>query len=115
MNYQTNVIPYYQNSKIYIQASDAEGLSLSLIEAMVSGVVPIATIAGCEEDIITNKETGLLIPIGSPEAIAKAITYLLEDKRYNTIRNNILKSRGKFHVDNAISTCDKLIKNLFDL
>ncbi|NJM15420.1 MAG: glycosyltransferase [Bacteroidales bacterium] len=56
--YTKDVLSYLRKSKIYVQSSRQEGLSISLIEAMAVGLVPVSTKAGSEEDIITHGQNG---------------------------------------------------------
>lgn len=61
----------------FLLPSVFEGTPLTLMEAMYSGL-PIITTDTCGmRDVIRHKETGLLVPIRSPEAIAQAIAQLL--------------------------------------
>jgi glycosyltransferase involved in cell wall biosynthesis len=50
-----------------------------LIEAMAAGKPTVGTQVGGIPDIIEDGVTGLLVPPGSPDALAKAITTILED------------------------------------
>ena len=56
LGYQNDVLSHLNRAKFFIQASIKEGLSLSLIEALGAGVVPIVTEAGSEKDIIKDKK-----------------------------------------------------------
>ncbi len=63
---------------IFLLPSDYEGLPLTLLEAMAAGKPVIATdVAGSE--LIIDNQTGLLVPVRSPEALAKAILYLAKN------------------------------------
>jgi phosphatidylinositol alpha-1,6-mannosyltransferase len=63
------------------QAPDGwvEAQGLTLIEAMLSGTPVVATRTGGVTDVISDKQTGLLVPERSPEAIAEAIRLLVDD------------------------------------
>jgi len=110
--YQKNVKKYLLESDMYVQASDKEGLSLSLIEAMSLGVVPIATIAGSEEDHIEDGVNGYLIPTENPAAIANAVVKLSDKQKYSQMRENVLNYRKNFSIKNAIKTCQILIEKV---
>ncbi len=62
---------------VFVLPSDCEPFGLVLIEAMARGIPVIGTKAGGVPEIITHEETGLLVPPKQPEALAKAIYYLL--------------------------------------
>ena len=58
---------------------DTEGLGVVLLEAMTHGVPVIGSNVGGITDIVTDGETGLLVPPGDAEALAGAITRLQRD------------------------------------
>jgi glycosyltransferase involved in cell wall biosynthesis len=68
------VLPAVQDSK-----GDVEGLGVVLIEAIAHGKPVIASDSGGIPDIVIDGESGLLVPPGSPEALAAAIERLLAD------------------------------------
>ena len=54
-------------------SSSSEGIPLTVLEALAGGVPVVATRVGGTPEIITDGETGILIPAGEPEALAQAI------------------------------------------
>ena len=60
--------------------SIVEGRALVQQEAMSQGLILLATANAGGQDLIVNGKTGLLLPIRSPEAIAKAIDWLAENR-----------------------------------
>ena len=56
-----------------------EGLPIALLEAMSAGLPVIATQVEGVEEVITEGENGLLVPIGDTAALADAILRLLAD------------------------------------
>jgi glycosyltransferase involved in cell wall biosynthesis len=56
--------------------SSAEGFGLVLIEAMAAGVPVVATDVPGIRDVVRHDQTGLLVPVASPTAIAAAVTRL---------------------------------------
>ena len=80
-----------------ILPSHREGLPGSLMEAAACGRAMIATDApGCRE-IVIDDETGLLVPIEDPDAIARAITKLATSPalrtRYGNAARELVVSR----------------------
>ncbi len=62
---------------VFTLPSHREGMPRSIIEAMACGKPVVATnIRGCREEVIPG-ETGLLVPVGDPEALARALVQLL--------------------------------------
>jgi glycosyltransferase involved in cell wall biosynthesis len=64
---------------VLVLPSSAEGFGLVLIEAMAAGIPVIGTNAPGIRDVVKNGETGLLVPVGSPQELAEAIRRIMED------------------------------------
>lgn len=61
------------------QASQSEALPTALMEAGAIGRPVVATRVGGTEEVVDDQQTGLLVPAGDPEALAKAMECLLRD------------------------------------
>lgn len=61
-----------------------EGFPNSLIEAMAAGRAVVATRVGGVPDAVTEGETGLLAPRGDAQAVAVAMSRLLDDAKERT-------------------------------
>jgi len=59
--------------------SHAESFGVSLIEAMAEGLAAVASSSDGVLDIVTEGQTGLLVPPKSPHELAVALTRLIED------------------------------------
>ena len=64
---------------IFVLPSYSEGVSLALLEAMAAGLPVIATAVGGLPEVVTDGETGLLIPPRDAAALARALARLLDD------------------------------------
>lgn len=56
-----------------------EGLPRAVIEGMAQGIAPVVTDAGGSAELIEPGVSGLVVPPGSPEALAAAFSELLSD------------------------------------
>lgn len=94
---------------IYLLTSDFEGLPLSVLEAMASGLPIVATKAGGTVDIV-NDDNGILCDVGNKKQIVDALEYLIvnENERKNMSKKSIIKSR-KY----GLETCSKKYGKLF--
>jgi glycosyltransferase involved in cell wall biosynthesis len=90
----------------------AEGLGLTLVEALVAGSAVIGTPAGGIPEVVRDGETGLLVPDGDAAALAEALARLLAD---DALRHRLVAA-GQAHVRQLYSldaTVDRFL-DLFD-
>ena len=76
LGYREDVADILRQADIFLLPSVSEGFSISTVEAMMAGVAVIATRSGGPEELISDGETGLLIPPKDPEAIISAVSSL---------------------------------------
>jgi len=84
---------------LFLSSSISEGLPLSAIQAMVAKLPIVATSCGGWKELINNRETGLLVDVGSPDAIAEGIQLLVADE---DLQAALAEGASKY----AISTFD---------
>ncbi len=73
----TLVLPALRDAK-----GDVEGLGVVLLEALALGKPVIASDSGGIRDIVQHEKTGLLVPPGDAEALARAIARYVENPEY---------------------------------
>lgn len=66
-------------SKVFVLTSQTEGLSLALMEAMMSGVPAVVSDVGDLRDLVKNGTNGFLVEDHTPEKFAERISTLLRD------------------------------------
>ncbi|MCK4596461.1 glycosyltransferase, partial [bacterium] len=66
---------------LFVLSSLSEGVSMTLLEAMVAAKPVVATHVGGNIELINNGCNGLLVPTDDPEALTAAILRLLQDRR----------------------------------
>lgn len=66
---------------VFVLPSLWEGLPYSLIEAAALSKPVVATCVDGIEELVKDGQTGLLVPPKNPEALARAVVRLLENKR----------------------------------
>ena len=64
---------------VFVSASETESFGLAIAEAMAAGAAVVATETEGAKEVIEDKKTGILVPIGDVNAIANAIITLLEN------------------------------------
>lgn len=72
---------YYQASDLCVQCSKAEGLGFSPLEALACGIPVMATAIGGLKYTVIPGETGLSVPVGSPQRRAEAIEFAITHPR----------------------------------
>lgn len=86
----------YAGADLFVNASDVDNMPLSIIEAFACGLGVVTTDAGGIPHIVSHGGNGLLVRRGDHEALARAITTLVEDEELasrliNTARLDCLK------------------------
>ena len=67
------------NCRLFLQPSRAEGMPLTVLEAMAWGKAVLGTDVSGTRELVVPGETGLLVAAESAQAIAEGIKRLLED------------------------------------
>jgi glycosyltransferase involved in cell wall biosynthesis len=75
----TETAAYYRSMDLLVLPTRREGFPNAVLEAAASRVPVIASSATGARDAVIHEQTGLLIPPGSPKAIADAVLMLLRD------------------------------------
>ena len=112
--YQKNTAEYLRGFDIFVLPSESESFSFSILEAMSSGVPIVATnVGGVSEQIESGKE-GLLVPPRNPEAMSRAIKYLVDNPSLaETMRLKTLsKVKDQFSIERMISETYRVYKSL---
>jgi len=74
------VAQYLQQSDIFLSPTNIEGFGLSIVEAMLSGAVPVVSrINGITDGIVDDGVTGFLTKTGDIRGFAEAIVRLLNN------------------------------------
>ncbi len=82
---------------LFVLPSLFEGTPLTLIEAMASGL-PVVTTATCGmKDVVQDGETGLLVPVRAPEAIAAALRALRADAALRARLGRAARAYARLH------------------
>jgi len=69
----------YEEAAVVALSSRQENAPMAVIEAMAAGKPVVASQVGGVPDLVSDEETGIMVPPGDPEALAKALARLLAD------------------------------------
>ena len=86
-----------------------EGLPLSILEAFSAKKATIATRIKGIQEVIIDRETGLLVPPKNPEKMAEAIIFMFEnpDLRKEMAENGYRMFKDKFTIDKMLQEYKK--------
>ena len=108
----SEVKEFYKKADIYLFPSYSEGFSMSLAEAMATGLPCIATPVGANCDMLENKG-GRIIPVGNCNAIVKAIKSMSDPTLRQKMSNwNINKVKMEYSVDRVMNIIFNLYRNI---
>ena len=109
-----NVSKYLQESDVYVITSKYEGLPLSMLEAISSGLPIISSNVGGIKDVITEGLNGYLYDLNlGKDEIVKKLLYLYNNKDImSDIRNNNILLSKKYDIEETSSQyCSLYSKN----
>ncbi len=85
------MLEIWREADVCLLVSEYEGFSISMIEAMAAGCVPVVTKVSGAEGFIRSGENGYLAEVGDVEGLAEAIAKLAAD------RDALERMGGKAH------------------
>jgi sugar transferase (PEP-CTERM/EpsH1 system associated) len=90
---------------VFVLPSRAEGISNTILEAMASALPVVATRVGGNAELVTEGESGTLVPPADPEALADAIERYLEDPDLRQSHGRIGRARVEqvFSIDEMVN------------
>lgn len=92
-----DVSPLLNTWDVGVLCSDSEGFANAILEYMLCGCAVVATETGGNPEMITQEETGLLVPCGSAGSLTSALDLLLRDyvrrRRYVIAAHTEVKRR----------------------
>jgi glycosyltransferase involved in cell wall biosynthesis len=117
---QTEVAEILKTADCYVQPSiitstgKMEGIPVSLMEAMASGLPVIASNISGIPELVIHERTGLLVPPNDPPALHEAVLRIYNDPH----TSHILAAQGRdmvlreFEIDGIVSDLSALFKTL---
>lgn len=86
-----------QSMDCFVLPSQAEGISNTLLEAMACGLPAIATDVGGNGELVTEGETGWLVPPENPHAMAAAMERIADDAILRQTMSAAARTRVEAH------------------
>lgn len=113
---RTDVFRLMRAADLMVFPSLYEGLGVSLIEGMGSGLPIIVFNRAPMNQIIEHDRTGLVVPDRDPAALAEAILSLATDPRLSSrLRNEAARTvRAKYEIGNTAEQLERLYRTILD-
>lgn len=108
--YQPNAAQYIPLFFIFALSSLTEGLPITILEAMQANVPIVSTKVGGLKEVLTNRETGLLVKKENPVEFSRALQELFEDPALRAT----LAARARSHVIKNFSN-HAMVQQYFDV
>ncbi len=91
---QTNVYPFLQKADIFLLPSKFEGMPMTIIEAMGTGLPIVATAVGGVPDMLENDVSGMLVSC-DPKEISRGVCELLASEDLRQRLGSTAKEKAK--------------------
>jgi len=110
---QSNVDDWLRRTKIFVLTSDSEGLALSMMEAMMSGLPAVVSDVGDLGDLLENGTNGYLVPRRTPQLFAERLVELLSDEqKLRELSVAARRSALRYETQAATERWDSIFANL---
>jgi N-acetyl-alpha-D-glucosaminyl L-malate synthase BshA len=93
----TDIEDYLQAADIGLFASDMESFCLSLLEAMCFSCPSVATAVGGIPEVVVSGSSGLLVPAGDADALARGVETLIRDPALRASLGSEAHRRARDH------------------
>lgn len=102
---------------IFALPSRAEGIPLTILEAMAAGLPVVATDVGGVGEVVVPGQTGTLVAASDPAALAAALNHYVDDPALRQRHGSAGRARveHRFSLPNMVSTYAALYDRLLDM
>lgn len=113
---RVDVAEFLSQLDVFVSASSSEAFGLAIAEAMAAGVPVVATASDGAREIITDSQTGRLVPVGDVDELAQRINELLVDsaERKRLAQNARSKAVEEFSLARMIAETESLYRQVLN-
>jgi glycosyltransferase involved in cell wall biosynthesis len=111
---QSQMPNVYRNYDIIVLSSETEGTSISMLEGMANGLIPVVTRVSGAEDVISHGRNGFLVDVGDVNGLCNKIELLSRDNDLKTdmSRNAYETARKSYSSNSQLLTFSKIIEEV---
>lgn len=105
---------YLQAADLALFTSDSESFCLGIVEAMHFACPSVSTSVGGIPEVISNNETGLLLPAGDAAALARAVEMLLDNPHRRSQLGTAAResARSRFSAETIVPQYESLYRRV---
>lgn len=105
-----NIAELFCALDVFVSASHTESFGLAIVEAMAAGTAVVATATEGAQEIVEDGETGILVPVGGIDQMARSMTELLvkQSKREEIANAARADVRKRFSLDRMVEETEKI-------
>ncbi len=108
---QENIFEWYVLADALVSTSDIEGLSIAYLEALAVGVPIVATLTAGTDELLRDRENGVIIARSQPEAVIDAWnTFLKLDRARLAV--GARQTAQNFDIERTVSEYENLIDRI---
>jgi glycosyltransferase involved in cell wall biosynthesis len=109
LGYRTDAVELVAAADLFVLASRHEGLPVAVMEALAVGTPVVSTDAGGVADAVRDGRDGRIVPVGRPDALADAITEVLDDPALlDTLAASAAERGRSFAIDHAVRRWEEI-------
>jgi N-acetyl-alpha-D-glucosaminyl L-malate synthase BshA len=108
---------YLQAADLGLYTSENESFCLSILESMCFGCPSVATRVGGIPEVVEDGATGLLVPFGDVDGLARSVERLIQDPSSRTSMGQAARSRAleRFSADHIVPRYVELYRRVCGL
>lgn len=112
LGYVSDLVPLLAALDLYVSPSRAEAFGLATVEAMACGACVVATATDGTREIVSDGETGRVVPVGDADALAGAMIELLGDgeRRRRMAERGRASVRERFSLERMIEATEQVYR-----
>jgi len=107
---QLDVEEIFRMADVYLQPSQTESFGLTVLEASAAGIPAIATDVGGLPEVVSDGETGFLLPLGEVDGMAARAIELLKNKELRQSMGQKARQRAL-----ALFSAERVVRMYVDL